>query len=147
MTSRDDIVLGLIAAAAERGRLCPSNNDIADACGLARANDGSKVLQRLEKSGLIRVERGSHSRVVTIVASGLRTAGEVKNLHWRFRPENAHRRHLVYRAAGWKAPSKAISEPAPVPGSRVDRDPCPRCGVRGDIGCEHARVPFLAVRL
>ena len=23
---------------------------------------------------------------------------------------------------------------------RVSRDPCPRCGVRGDIGCKHRRV-------
>lgn len=28
-------------------------------------------------------------------------------------------------------------EQAPAP---VDRDPCPRCGVRGDIGCSHRRV-------
>lgn len=27
---------------------------------------------------------------------------------------------------------------APYPSSRVDRDPCPRCGVRRDIGCSHA---------
>lgn len=25
---------------------------------------------------------------------------------------------------------------------RVDRDPCPRCGVRGDIGCGHSRAPL-----
>lgn len=24
----------------------------------------------------------------------------------------------------------------------VDRDPCPRCGVRGDIGCSHSRAPI-----
>lgn len=23
---------------------------------------------------------------------------------------------------------------------RVDRDPCPRCNVRGDIGCKHRRL-------
>lgn len=22
----------------------------------------------------------------------------------------------------------------------VDRDPCPKCGVRGDIGCKHRRA-------
>lgn len=25
---------------------------------------------------------------------------------------------------------------------RVDRDPCPRCGVRGDIICGHSRAPL-----
>lgn len=25
---------------------------------------------------------------------------------------------------------------------RVDRDPCPRCGVRRDFGCNHSRIPL-----
>lgn len=25
----------------------------------------------------------------------------------------------------------------------VDRDPCPRCGVRGDFGCAHSRLPLV----
>lgn len=25
---------------------------------------------------------------------------------------------------------------------RVDRDPCPRCGVRGDIDCGHSKAPL-----
>lgn len=25
---------------------------------------------------------------------------------------------------------------------RVDRDPCPRCGVRRDIGCNHSQAPL-----
>lgn len=28
----------------------------------------------------------------------------------------------------------------------VDRDPCPRCGVRADLGCRHRQVPLLVVR-
>lgn len=28
---------------------------------------------------------------------------------------------------------------------RVDRDPCARCGVRADVGCDHRRVRFLSV--
>lgn len=28
-------------------------------------------------------------------------------------------------------------EQAPI---AVDRDPCPQCGVRGDIGCKHKRI-------
>jgi hypothetical protein len=31
-------------------------------------------------------------------------------------------------------------------GVLVDRDPCPRCGVRGDIPCGHSRAP-LGMRL
>lgn len=28
---------------------------------------------------------------------------------------------------------------------RVDRDPCPRCGVRADVGCNHGYVRSLGV--
>jgi hypothetical protein len=28
---------------------------------------------------------------------------------------------------------------------RVSRDPCPRCGVRGDIGCSHGKVELRTV--
>lgn len=28
------------------------------------------------------------------------------------------------------------------PTEPVDRDPCQRCGVRRDIGCNHSRVPL-----
>lgn len=30
-------------------------------------------------------------------------------------------------------------ETKPLP-PRIDRDPCPRCGVRGDFGCSHSRA-------
>lgn len=29
-----------------------------------------------------------------------------------------------------------------IAGRRLDRDPCPRCGVRGDVGCNHSRQPL-----
>lgn len=39
-----------------------------------------------------------------------------------------------------KAPPKPRSKRKPVidPALIVFRDPCPRCGVRGDIGCQHS---------
>lgn len=39
----------------------------------------------------------------------------------------------------------AVRAGDPVPlGARVDRDPCFRCGVRGDIGCAHRVAPWSA---
>lgn len=29
----------------------------------------------------------------------------------------------------------------------VNREPCPRCGVRGDVGCSHKRPPFGFIQL
>lgn len=51
----------------------------------------------------------------------------------------------VRRDVHWDAVSAAFNRRAPVddgpmPTWRpvvVDRDPCPRCGVRGDFGCSH----------
>lgn len=36
-------------------------------------------------------------------------------------------------------PARMSSPPAFL---TVDRDPCPRCGVRGDFGCSHNRAPL-----
>ena len=33
-----------------------------------------------------------------------------------------------------------VAEKARVDALRVERDPCVRCGVRGDVGCQHRRV-------
>lgn len=133
----DAIVLKMIESAAERGEKCPSNDCIAGAIGAASPSSGPTVLDRLARRGLITVERGNMLRVVTILATGKRTAGVVKRDHWRFRPENAHRRHIGYSAR------QRADKPAPVenPGPRQFRDPCPRCGTRADFGCEHLIAP------
>ena len=48
-----------------------------------------------------------------------------------------------------KAPRTPEAKQAPPP-YYVDREPCPRCQVRGDIGCEHRRpgeaAPQLAMK-
>lgn len=39
-----------------------------------------------------------------------------------------------------KSPTEADDARSAMP--RVDRDPCPRCGVRHDVGCNHSRAPL-----
>jgi hypothetical protein len=63
---------------------------------------------------------------------------------------NGYRGELPKTHANGTRPVKRLSKPgrckcAPddkfLP-PKVDRDPCPRCGVRHDIGCNHSRAPL-----
>jgi len=42
-------------------------------------------------------------------------------------------------AAGIRRAAYACDRLTPL-NEPVDRDPCPRCGVRGDFGCGHSKV-------
>lgn len=49
-------------------------------------------------------------------------------------------------STGWRAAAgldKRGPDPVP-PGSAVERDPCPRCGVRRDFGCRHRQSTLLS---
>lgn len=126
-------VLKMLSDAAEREREAPYNTVIADRLGFASIATASGYVTRLEKMGLIRVERFRSGREVTIVATGKRTL-------WR------GDRTPHFRVAG-KAPRPAtpriVDPAAPTPEEtmaarpRVDRDPCFKCGTRRDVGCRH----------
>lgn len=53
-----------------------------------------------------------------------------------------HRRENMGRRAAGIAKPTIQSERIVPPTLPVDRDPCQRCGVRRDIGCNHSRVPL-----
>lgn len=135
-TGSEDVVLAMVIKAAERGDTCPSNYELAAAIGGASASRGTEILNRLEKRGIITIERGQSSRVVTIVETGKRTAGTVGAVHWRYRPENRHRKRIRYSNSRTAVPAEQIPPPKMMPHT-VSRDPCFLCGVRGDIGCQH----------
>ncbi|MFZ5748238.1 MAG: LexA family protein [Pseudomonadota bacterium] len=44
------------------------------------------------------------------------------------------------RTGGHYAPGAAMIDDADAPRPALSRDPCPRCGMRGDIGCRHRRA-------
>lgn len=67
-------ILSCMEGAAERGEICPTNDALATLIGAASIATASRHVKELEQRGLIRVERGSRSRVVTIVATGKSTA-------------------------------------------------------------------------
>lgn len=71
---------------AEDGKLCPTANQIADIFGFASTASTHRLMERLIDNGLIEVESFNCGRIVTIVATGKKTArpkhtGE----HWRRR--------------------------------------------------------------
>lgn len=69
----DGAALQLLTIAAAKRRECPSNDELARAVGARGAAAGGAALARLERSGLITVERLAGWRTVTIVENGLRT--------------------------------------------------------------------------
>lgn len=138
--AQDAAVLAAITRAAENGQPCPTNDVLAGLISADSAATSVKVMRRLEKRGLIVVERFGMSRIVTVVESGKRTTGEPKRVHWRHRDPAAPVKHKPKPAAAPAAP--AVAKPEPV---RVDREPCFYCNIRADIGCKHSRRPAPAL--
>lgn len=120
--SRDDlsdyqrIVMDAISHAADRGLPCPDNATLLAACNCHKTTLRD-LLIRLTRRGLIRIEYESRGRRITVVETGKRT-------DWR-------------RANNWVQHNTVTNRTSPNPDQYVDRNPCPRCGTRRDIGCAH----------
>lgn len=70
--------------AADAGEDCPTCDDLADLIGANAVATTVGVMQRLERKGLILVERYQRTRRVTIVATGAQTREPVNQApHWR----------------------------------------------------------------
>jgi len=138
-------VLRLLETAADAGTICPSNEAIMVELGAASVSAGSACLCRLEARGLIVVSRYHTARQVRIVATGKTTATPIDTSpHWRARATNTAK---AARRYGGRKPalhivgrSERIDDASLPP--VVDRDPCPRCGTRRDIGCAHSAAPL-----
>lgn len=129
MSGSTDTIYAMLERAAEAGAVCPSNLAMAAAIGAGSVSSGPRALSRLEKRGLIRVMRGACNRVVVITATGKRTAGEVTTPHW------SERGVIKSKPKVHTASEQPEAEPEQL--SVVHRDPCPWCGVRADVGCQH----------
>lgn len=88
--SREAVVLRMLNAAAEAGVRCPTNQEIADALGMASTGGPARLVAALEDFGVISVRRYQVTRVVTISASGKSTAAPASSQpHWRDRPQHS----------------------------------------------------------
>lgn len=67
-------VVDLIADAAAAGQPCPTNDAIAAAMGWPDATSAFKAIRAAERAGVIKVERFMVGRIVTICATGEKTA-------------------------------------------------------------------------
>ena len=71
-------ILAIIKQCAELGEPCPTNSVLAERMGLNSTAQIVRSIQFLEASGMIEVQRGASSRVITICATGARTAGHIE---------------------------------------------------------------------
>lgn len=69
-----DAVFAMLAAAAGAGEVCPTNRQIADRLGWRSVASANRALYMLERAGRIQVESTRNWRLVTIAATGRRTA-------------------------------------------------------------------------
>lgn len=74
LTDKENIMLGVIRAAALAGNPCPTNRAFADAAGTAAIGRISIRMEGLRKKGILNIERAYHQRKVTIIAEGIATA-------------------------------------------------------------------------
>lgn len=65
----------ILCEAADAGKICPSNSDLADMLDYSAPSKASDAVGLLEAMGFITAQRGRTNRVVTIVKTGARTAG------------------------------------------------------------------------
>ena len=74
-------IFRIIKACAEAGLECPSNTSLAERAGYQSTSSVSDAISFLAVAGYITVERSNRSRVVTIVSSGKKTAGQIAKAH------------------------------------------------------------------
>ena len=134
MSPAEARVLAAVEKAAADNRTCPTNTELAEVAGFNSVGAASGVLSRLQKLGLIAIQRGQCSRVVTITSTGAQTAGAVGSPHWRDRPgfvasPRKSSSEIDKTIARLKMEERAETAPQP-----VYRDPCWSSGARGDAG-------------
>lgn len=108
---REITILDEIEKAARAGQPCPTNIELSHTLGAASTSAANNAVSRLQDLGLIKIERGSNWRVITILATGQHTA--------KPKPSRTNRKT-----------EPTVKGPFP---ARVSRDTCFLCGTRMDL--------------
>lgn len=143
-----------LCRAAKAGIPCPTNAALCDHFGGFPASM-SYALDRLEKVGLITIERGQYSRRVTIAFTGKMTGGPAPATHWRFKTEeervaDAAKPRKGKKPATYETPENTarraeqrLQAELEVEARRVSRDVCFACQVpfdkHAEFGCRKWR--------
>ena len=118
------IVYDALVKAALAGEACPSNSDLCTLVGSSTVSTPAHAISLMAKAGRLRVTHCSNGREIHIIEHDITIVSKMRITMLR----NA--------ALAPSAPcGGALAERLP---AIVDRDPCFRCGVRADIGCEHS---------
>lgn len=139
LLQREARVLRALEWAASLAKPCPKNTELAEIVGgSATASRMSQIVRDLAEAGYIRLQRFSASRIVTIVATGKSTAPIDGTPHWSTDGGKRPPPRSGGTVRNYVRPPADDADTLP----RVDRDPCPRCGVRRDAvpGCGHGYV-------
>jgi hypothetical protein len=115
------VVYDLLVKAALAGDVCPSNATLCEALGATSVSTPAHAIYRMAQAGRLRVKHCSNGREIYLVDLDI-TIISKKRVFTRKRNDRP-----AAVAAGAPMPSESL----------VSRAPCFRCGVRGDIGCEH----------
>lgn len=108
-----------LVRAARAGESCPSNSKLCKMLGASSVATPSRIMKRLADEGRLVVTTYTTGRDVHIPEIALTISSATSS-------------RTVHPTAGPVAVTAS-----PIPRSSISREPCFRCGVRGDIGCEH----------
>lgn len=123
------IIYDALLRAARDGKACPSNSDLCRLIGATSISTPAHAIARMEKAGKLRVTHEGNGREIHIVELGVTIVSKTWATTTTRERETAEFQRTLARLT-----------PPPAP---VYRDPCFRCGVRGDIGCEHMPAGML----
>jgi hypothetical protein len=118
------IIYDELVRAARAGEPCPSNTELSRLVGASSVATPAHSIGRMAKAGRLRVTHASNGREIHIIELDITIVSKMRT-KMCIRDQQAERA----RRAASRVP------PPPPP---VFRDPCFRCGVRADVGCEHA---------
>jgi hypothetical protein len=113
------MVYNEIVRAARAGEPCPSNTMLCAVLGATSVATPSRLMKRLAARGRITIKGFANGREVFIHEIGLTLLSA------------SSRRFLDQGET--PPPRREMAEPT----MAVFREPCFRCGVRADVGCEH----------
>lgn len=113
------LVLDILATAARAGQPCPTNAQMALDIGAGSDSSLTQIMRDMRLNGSIKIHKQGNDRIVEIPSLGLFTAPK---------PRKTYTGNVVLKFMELESLQY------------VSRDPCFRCGVRADIGCEHTRV-------
>ena len=128
-------LMAVLEATALAGEPCPTNPELGARLGYDSSYP-SELMRTLEIERKIAVQRGTRGRIVTILADGPAKGCSTETDAARIRSYHKVSRTIVRRKAGEIAAAETGHPDVPL-GQLVARDPCLRCGTRGDLGCRH----------